>query len=74
MNRRQAKKRFTELTGVPAKSDYVFDGIWSLEGRVPDWFNFAWNGGYISRADFDARSTEYWVSIVKYLESLQEVV
>jgi hypothetical protein len=73
MNRKQAKLRFTELTGLPAKDKSVFPGIWQHKGKVEDWYNYAWSNGHVNRAKFDSRYKDFWVSLVTYLESLGEV-
>jgi hypothetical protein len=73
MNIKQAKQRFTELTGLPAIGKAVFPGIWQLGGKVGDWSHYAWDNDYCLGDNFDARKADYWVSVVRYLEALQEI-
>jgi hypothetical protein len=73
MNIRQAKQRFTELTGLPATRKNVNKAIWEQKGYVADWFSFA-EGYTNNNIDiFDSRTKNYWITIVKYLEALQEI-
>lgn len=73
MNIRQAKARFTELTGLPATKRYVYTGILKLRG-YDDW-HYAFAMGY-SKGDIavlDSRTELYWVALVRFLECLKEV-
>ena len=74
MNIKQAKQRFEELTGLPAKKTYVFTGIWKHGGYI-DWF-MSYGKGYNSNNPNwkDSRKAEYWVTLVSFLETLKEVV
>jgi hypothetical protein len=74
MNIKQAKLRFTELTGLPAVRNSVYCATWSQRGYVGDWINYAIKEGYANKACSDARSANFWVSLVLYLESVQEAV
>jgi hypothetical protein len=73
MNIKQAKARFTELTGLDATKKNVHKAIWSREGYVADWLSFA--QGYTNdNVDiFDARTVTYWTSLNAYLKVLQEM-
>lgn len=74
MNRKQAKARFTELTGLPATKRYVYRGILRLKG-YDDWYHsFALGYSKGNIAVFDSRTELYWITLVSFLESLKEVV
>ena len=74
MNIKQAKTRFTELTGLPATRNNFYLAIREQGGNPRQWVKFRWqihNGNAPKR---DYRCTHVWVNIVAYLELLQEVV
>jgi hypothetical protein len=73
MNIKQAKARFTELTGLPAAKKNAHKAIWAERGYIADWFSFA--QGYTNdNVDiFDARTVTYWTSLNAYLKCLKEV-
>ncbi len=73
MNRTQAKARFTQLTGLPAKRKAVVPGILKLRG-YHSWFvvfGEGYNKNNPKRRDY--RTTDFWVTLVEFLEALQEV-
>ena len=73
MNIKQAKARFTELTGLPAKDKAVFQAIWDGKGYVADWVMYAYTKWDGEDRLTDLRTTKAWVLLVEYLESLEEV-
>lgn len=74
MNIRQAKARFTELTGLPAKRKAIVPGILKLRGHH-SWF-VSFGEGYNKNNPkwCDYRTTDFWVTLVSFLETLGEVV
>ena len=73
MNIKQAKARFTELTGLPAKKHCVYGAIWNAKGYFADWVSVIESYGISDPNTLNARHLIYWQSLVAYLESLQEV-
>ena len=73
MNISQAKQRFTELTGLPAKDKAVHSAIWNSKGYVSDWVNYAYTKWDGENRLTDLRTTKAWVLLVEYLETLKEV-
>lgn len=73
MNRTQAKARFTELTGLPAKKRYVSTGIWKLKGYANWHRSFALGYSKGDKTVLDSRTELYWVALVSFLEELKEV-
>ena len=72
MNKTEAKRRFTELTGLPATRDNFMRAICQQGGSPRQWVKFRWqmhNGNAPKR---DYRCTHTWINIVAYLEILQE--
>jgi hypothetical protein len=74
MNIRQAKARFTELTGLPAKQKAIFTAIRQYKGSYRGWVLYYMDGKLAEEDCLDTRRKACWVSLVNYLESLQEVV
>jgi hypothetical protein len=74
MNIRQAKARFTTLTGLSAKKKSVYVAIRQRKGYY-DWF-ISFGSGYNPGCDNwrDTRTTAFWTTLVSFLETLQEVV
>lgn len=74
MNIKQAKARFTELTGLTPDKKNVREAIWSKGGYVANWQYFA--KGYTNNNNgvCDARTLRYWTTLVKYIEVLEEIV
>lgn len=73
MNIKQAKARFTELTGLPAKKKSVYTAIWQHKGYVSWFISYALgrsNGNY---EVLDSRNTKYWVTLVDFLNTLEEM-
>ena len=74
MNIRQAKARFTELTGLPAKKNMVSTAIWKNKGYV-NWFISYGKGYNPGNPDWkDSRKLIYWTTLVSFLETLKKVV
>lgn len=73
MNIKQAKLRFTELTGYKATKGNVNKAIWAKKGYVADWyaFNDGYNDGKI--VTYDSRTAIYWKSLVKFLKALERI-
>ena len=73
MNINQAKKQFTELTGLPAKRKSILWAIRQNKGSYSHWLSYA-GGRYPNGKDFtDTRTLDYWLSLIEYLKALQSL-
>lgn len=73
MNIKQAKARFTELTGLPAKKRYVYTAVWKHKGYVAWFISYALERSNNDHEILDSRNTKYWVALVDFLNMLEEM-
>lgn len=73
MNIRQAKLRFTELTGYKATRLNFYCALTDKGIAVQQWVDWRWSQGLGAPQAKDYRATHQWVSIVNFFETLREV-
>ena len=73
MNIKQAKARFTELTGYKATRFNFYRALTDKGVTVQQWVKYRWSQDEYFTPIKDYRTTHQWVSIVNFLETLREV-
>ena len=73
MNIKQAKARFTELTGYKATRLNFYRALTDKDITVRQWVDYRWSQDEYFTPIKDYRSTHQWVSIVNFFEALEEV-
>ena len=70
MNLKQAKQHFTELTGLKANKESVLISFEQNKGTTEEWLAYAQDRYPEAKNTLDARTKEYWLSVIGYLKIL----
>ncbi len=70
MNLKQAKQHFTELTGLKANKESVSVAFQQNKGDSREWLAYAQGRYPEAKNILDARTKEYWLTVIGYLKIL----